>query len=334
MSSKINPTNIDSSYPIAGQDNDSQGFRDNFFSIQKNFTVAQTEISDLQNKGIFVSALGSTGVSGPYTNDLNHSILANVQLQARTDKVVSYGTWDSGIQGSLLLKFDDGNYHTFQTANNVTLDFSPTNSGLGSRIGEYAVITVDIDVTNISHVITVPGTVTFGFDQVAGAYYDPNSITKTITFFKTGVHTFQFATIDGGYTIAIFDMLRNKTVMEGDTIYKNGQIDKSYTIANVVTDDMLTIDTTYHKWICNTDPVDSHVANLWVSLPNLWVDGSTINDGREIQVTSLANISNCFVNYQGSPVYFQSNTYFATGNVTGITSTFTYNATDDIWMKF
>ena len=30
MTSSINPNNIDGTYPIAGQDNDSQGFRDNF----------------------------------------------------------------------------------------------------------------------------------------------------------------------------------------------------------------------------------------------------------------------------------------------------------------
>ena len=30
MASNINPNNIDTTYPVAGQDNDSQGFRDNF----------------------------------------------------------------------------------------------------------------------------------------------------------------------------------------------------------------------------------------------------------------------------------------------------------------
>ena len=35
MASLINPTNIDVTYPIAGQDNDTQGFRDNFNNIKK-----------------------------------------------------------------------------------------------------------------------------------------------------------------------------------------------------------------------------------------------------------------------------------------------------------
>ena len=40
MASKIVPGNIDGTYPKAGQDNSSQGFRDNFSSIKTNFTEA------------------------------------------------------------------------------------------------------------------------------------------------------------------------------------------------------------------------------------------------------------------------------------------------------
>ena len=50
MSSNINTNTIDTKYPIAGQDNDTQGFRDNFASIKNNLTSAKTEITDLQSK--------------------------------------------------------------------------------------------------------------------------------------------------------------------------------------------------------------------------------------------------------------------------------------------
>jgi hypothetical protein len=49
MSSNINPNNINGNFPVAGQDNDSQGFRDNFTNILNNFSFAATEITDLQN---------------------------------------------------------------------------------------------------------------------------------------------------------------------------------------------------------------------------------------------------------------------------------------------
>ena len=37
MASNITYTTIDEQFPVAGQDNDSQGFRDNFSIIKENF---------------------------------------------------------------------------------------------------------------------------------------------------------------------------------------------------------------------------------------------------------------------------------------------------------
>jgi hypothetical protein len=54
MASNINPTLIDITYPIAGQDNDTQGFRNNYQVIQTNFTTAATEITALQSNSISV----------------------------------------------------------------------------------------------------------------------------------------------------------------------------------------------------------------------------------------------------------------------------------------
>jgi len=48
MASDIVPGNIDGTYSKAGQDNSSQGFRDNFSEIKTNFTTTATEITDLQ----------------------------------------------------------------------------------------------------------------------------------------------------------------------------------------------------------------------------------------------------------------------------------------------
>jgi hypothetical protein len=76
MSSQIDNENIDSTYPVAGQDNDSQGFRDNFASIKTNLGYAKTEIEDLQSKAILKSAL--TG--GTLNNDLGGSNISNGTL--------------------------------------------------------------------------------------------------------------------------------------------------------------------------------------------------------------------------------------------------------------
>ena len=44
MASSIIASTIDDTYPVAGQDNDSQGFRDNFNIIKTNFVEAKSNI--------------------------------------------------------------------------------------------------------------------------------------------------------------------------------------------------------------------------------------------------------------------------------------------------
>lgn len=49
MTSAIVFSTIDETYPVAGQDNNSQGFRDNFSVIKTALNTANSEITDLQN---------------------------------------------------------------------------------------------------------------------------------------------------------------------------------------------------------------------------------------------------------------------------------------------
>lgn len=48
MTSSINTDNIDPEFPVAGQDNNSQGFRDNFLYIKEGLESAASDITDLQ----------------------------------------------------------------------------------------------------------------------------------------------------------------------------------------------------------------------------------------------------------------------------------------------
>lgn len=57
MTSNINFAGIDPNYPVAGQDNDSQGFRDNFRYIQDSLEYAKSEIEDLQTKSVLKGPL-------------------------------------------------------------------------------------------------------------------------------------------------------------------------------------------------------------------------------------------------------------------------------------
>ena len=45
--STIDDTSIDQTFPVAGQDNNSQGFRDNFSTFKNNFTITKTHIAEV-----------------------------------------------------------------------------------------------------------------------------------------------------------------------------------------------------------------------------------------------------------------------------------------------
>lgn len=67
MASNIISTTIDETFPIAGQDNNSQGFRDNFSLIKTGLATAASEITALQVGGASLSR----------DNDFNGHAIAN-----------------------------------------------------------------------------------------------------------------------------------------------------------------------------------------------------------------------------------------------------------------
>jgi hypothetical protein len=76
MASNIDTNNIDDTYPVAGQDNDSQGFRDNFQNIKTALGVAKSEITTLQNNTPDLTA----------NNDFNGGEISNAVLVDTSQK--------------------------------------------------------------------------------------------------------------------------------------------------------------------------------------------------------------------------------------------------------
>ena len=113
--SNINPQNIDGTFPIAGQDNNSQGFRDNFTNTINNFTFAAAELTDLQQNAMLKTALGSVGQTGTPTNDMNYAYITHAQIKGAVETSalnlsVSAGSftvnWESGHYQSVTINAD------------------------------------------------------------------------------------------------------------------------------------------------------------------------------------------------------------------------------------
>lgn len=72
---------IDTTYPIAGIDNDTQGFRTNFAAIKNAFTATANEISDLQltvSNSITTSTAFATAIATTVTNAVTATIYSYV----------------------------------------------------------------------------------------------------------------------------------------------------------------------------------------------------------------------------------------------------------------
>lgn len=71
--SSIITSNIDETYPVAGQDNNSQGFRDNFNNIKIALGQAKTELEELQGIG----GIASGAAKREEDNDFNGNTIIN-----------------------------------------------------------------------------------------------------------------------------------------------------------------------------------------------------------------------------------------------------------------
>lgn len=123
MTSSITTTSgtINADYPVAGQDNDSQGFRDNFNLIQQSFSAAASEITALQTNALLKADLTSNAV---VSNDLVGSSIHNGVYFQFNPKFIDLGNVDAS--GSTIDFNVAAVYKATLTANS-TLTFNWTN---------------------------------------------------------------------------------------------------------------------------------------------------------------------------------------------------------------
>lgn len=152
MTSQINVSNIDGAFPVAGQDNNSQGFRENFTNIRTALTVAKDEISDLQSDTAKLNE----------ANNFNGLLLENAEVNKFYGSVRNNGT----TTGATDVNLDNGPLQVFTLGGDNSLTFRNwADSDL------YHIVKVHIINQSAS-----PRTVTFGteaggiFKQVTGEF--------------------------------------------------------------------------------------------------------------------------------------------------------------------
>ena len=177
MASNIVPGNVDGTFPKAGQDNSSQGFRDNFSAIKNNFTEAKTEIESLQTNKASLNA----------SSDFADNEVTRAKFKDTSETIYAHGT----TGGAITLNHGNGHYQTITTNASVTLSFTnwPATATLGKII-------LDVTCASVAHTLTIPSAVMVA-DNVTGG----DGSSDTITFPDTKRFLYEFLTTDAGTTI-------------------------------------------------------------------------------------------------------------------------------------
>lgn len=200
MASNVNPNNIDGTYPVAGQDNDSQGFRTNFTNIKNNFVYTKSEIEDLQAKAVLKTALTGTTVD----NNMSGTIFRSAEVRDIRESRVDLGT----VTGPITLDHTTAHYYVVSTSGNIEVSFAGFPAS--GRVGR---IRLELTVTDTADTLILPSSVTYGTQGLAG--FDG---TDTISFFSTGTYIFEFVTENGGTDVHIEDLSRARTYFHSQEI--------------------------------------------------------------------------------------------------------------------
>lgn len=309
MTSQVNPNNIDGTYPVAGQDNDSQGFRDNFTNIRNNFTYVKAELEDIQNKAVLKSALNNTTLS----NDFAGNVISNPSFTAWRETYNNIGS----VSGAVTINFANGNFQKIVMSGSTTLSFSfPSNT-----TNQLASIKLWINNTNASYTLTLPSSVTLGDpDTIAGlSGTSPPIITfNAAEIANNSDYLFEFFTVDGGATIGIKDLVRNRDIdLSGMQISGNLNLDNISATGNIVTTNGI-------FWAANGSPFSPIAAAIATSgtviaAGNI-VAGSTANNVSDGDTTVGSFISKGSAGIVGN-LNVQGNLWVSSGNIRTTAST-------------
>jgi hypothetical protein len=191
MSTITNTSNlINIAFPIAGQDNDSSGFRDNYNLIQESFTSAANEVSDLQSKALLITPLvGTTSTN----NDFAGATVKNVVLQGQGIQAVNNTL--NAVGGNVNIDYSQGSYQKFSisSATHFTISWPANSVGILNELS--------LELSNGSTQSSV--SVTFNPPTGGSIRVDSSiglTLPLTITQAAPAVNIYEIHTTDGGYT--------------------------------------------------------------------------------------------------------------------------------------
>jgi hypothetical protein len=134
--SAVRYQDIDEEFPIAGQDNDSQGFRDNFSEIKQGLQIANSELTDLKTNSARLDE----------DNDFNGNVISNAALLQVANVVYNTGN----LQINSPIEWSDGSYQNVTVAADVVLSL-----GKWPASGTMGIIRIALRSNGVSRSVTL-----------------------------------------------------------------------------------------------------------------------------------------------------------------------------------
>lgn len=179
MASNIDFISIDETFPIAGRDNDSQGFRDNFSVIKNNFESAKGEIEDLQLNAIRIDQ----------SNNFNKQNIINANFVACSEELFDGGT----VSTTTLVNWQEGAYQTFTVTGNM--QFTLTGFPDSGTVGK---MRIQINADNVNRQVN------FAISGGGSFRKSPNVPSLPITINSANeFHIFEFWTYNSGSIVFV-----------------------------------------------------------------------------------------------------------------------------------
>jgi hypothetical protein len=190
--SAINTNGLDVNYPIPGQNNSSQGFRNNFASIKNNLDTAGSEISDLQNKVVVKSALDNTIVN----NDMANTLISN--CATRSFRATTYNLGNA-LSGTVTVNCSLGDVQYGTVASNVTFDFASWGPA-----GTQSNVELQLATSNSQAFITFPAAVVSSNNNFGLTTMENYDGTTSVSFpYGVSQVDYRLSSMDCGNTITI-----------------------------------------------------------------------------------------------------------------------------------
>ena len=191
MASNINDTGVNKDYPVAGQDNDSQGFRDNFNVIKDNFVAAKSEIETLQTTTAQGVTYTPAQPGGQATNNFLGNILKNANFIDN-----SYGYFAGGtVNTSQNINYSNGNFQTFTIGADITLTLTEWPA-----VNNTGVVRVYVNNDGVQRTITFASNAGAGTLKRSSDWSGAGN-TFVIDTPNTRTYVFEFISYDAGATV-------------------------------------------------------------------------------------------------------------------------------------